>query len=170
MPKYRCSKFQKFAIKWLLFFTIACFINSILVIGVELYTGDQYLAPLMNGRYSLAGILPFAHCLFVFVCLVIYSAIQGTRGKETGIWDKYIEENYPDIWKRFHPWGPRSFSNFYGIPFLMGKYDSGLDERLNRIKFDLKVNSILLLWMTFLIPVVWIFNFILIDALDKFPP
>ena len=169
MLKFRYTKLHKLAFKWLFFFTIACFINSILVIGFELYSGDEYLDPLMNGRYSLPYILPFAHCLIVFICLVIYSAIQGTRGKETGIWDKYIEQNYPEIWKRFHPWGPRSYSNFCVLPFLMGKYDDGSDERLNRIKFDGKVNSILLLWTFFLILVVWIFNLILTSALGRFP-
>lgn len=165
---HRYSKFQKLAIKWLLFFTIVCFTNSILVIGFELYTGDEYLAPLMNGRYSLPYLLPFAHCGIVLVCYVVYSGYKGTIGKETGMWDKYIEEHYPDIWKRFHPWGPRSWSTFYGLPFVMGKYDDGSDERLNRIKFDSKVNSLLLLWTMLLSPVVWVFNFFLTDALGKF--
>ncbi|MFC1738544.1 hypothetical protein ACFL1G_05785 [Planctomycetota bacterium] len=101
--------------------------------------------------------------------VIVYTSYLHTKGTPTGIYDKYIQEHYPEIWKRFHPWGDRSYSNIYYLPFLRGKYDDGSDERLNRIKFDGKVNSILLLWTFLLNPVIWIFNFILTDALGKFP-
>jgi hypothetical protein len=166
---FEYSRFQKLAIKWLTLFTAICFVNSISVIGFELYTGDKYLAPLMNGRYSLAYLLPFVHCGIVVLCVIVHLFYLHIRGTPTGIWDKYIQEHHPEIWKRFHPWGDRSYCNIYVLPFLMGRYDDGLDKRLNRIKFDLQVDSILLLWTIFLNPVIWIFNFILTDALGKFP-
>ena len=158
--EYRYSKFQKFAIKWLTFFTIACFVNSVLVIKYGFWDGDNCV---------LAFLLPFAHCGVIVVSMMGYAIYWHFSGRQTSDPDsQYIKTNYPDIWKRFHPWGDYSCNTFASVLFIRGKYDDGTDERLNQIKFRTKVNQNLLGWPFLLTIMVWIFSFVLMGLYDRF--
>ncbi|MCX5665507.1 MAG: hypothetical protein NT036_00430 [Candidatus Omnitrophica bacterium] len=52
--------------------------------------------------------------------------------------DSYIKLNYPDIWKKLHPLGGRSWNGFELKAFLNDKYDNLSDNKLQEIKKGLK--------------------------------
>ena len=151
--KFKYSKCQKYAIKWLTFFSILCFVNSILVIKFGFF-GDI-------GGLSIF-ILPFAHLSLIVVPFIFYSWYRLFRDKYIGSDEQYIKDNYPVIWKKLRPRGDYTFNSFASIRFIKGKYDDGTDDRLNHIKFKNKVNGNLMCWPFLLTVVVWLFNILLI--------
>ena len=140
--RHKYTRFQKIAIAWLKFFTVACFANSVLVIKYGFWDWDGCF---------FAFLLPFLHVMAFVLFLIGFDAYHRLRGGETVDPDaKYIEENYPDIWKRYRPrdgdtrrliipFGP------FGYPeasrFIRGKYDDGTDQRLNEIKLRVKLDE-----------------------------
>ena len=60
---HKYTKFQRIAIKWLTFFTIACLVNSVLVIKYRFWG--------LAGFY-LAFLLPFGHLAIITSCLMAY--------------------------------------------------------------------------------------------------
>lgn len=159
IPEY--SKFQKYAIKWLAFFSIFCFVNSIVVIKFHF---------LDNVGYFLAFILPFAHCAVIFVTYILYNwygcfmaFFRNDAHYLIGKDEQYIKSYHPIIWKKLHPWGDYSHNSFTFSRFIKGNYDDGTDDKLSQIKFKYKVNTNLMLWPFFLVLVIWFFNLLLIS-------
>jgi len=151
--RFKYSKFQKHAIKWLTFFSVLCFVNSILVIKFGF---------LDDNSCFFAFILPFAHTGLIVVSLMVYSAYRWSTDSFIGKDEQYIKCNYPIIWKKLRPWGDCSGNGFATMRFIKGKYDDGTDDKLNHIKFNYKVNMNLTCWTFFLTAVVWFFNLLLI--------
>lgn len=146
----RYTKFQRIAIKWLTFFTIVCFVNSVLVIKYGFWDWDGCF---------LAFLLPFGHLVIATVYLMGYGLYWYTSGGPGSDPDsQYIKTNYPTIWKRLHPWGDWLNNAWAWGPFIRGKYDDGTDNRLNEIKFKTKVMQNLAGWPFLLTCVVWMFN------------
>ncbi|MHC4070149.1 MAG: hypothetical protein ACYSR8_11370 [Planctomycetota bacterium] len=102
--------------------TVLSLINSILVIKFELYGGDDHFFALL---------FPFILFPIILFSFVIYDYYN----KWLGVDNKYIVENYPEIRKHIITWG-----GFGHIWFIRGRYDDGKDERLNRIKEEIKTN------------------------------
>lgn len=161
--KYKYSKLQILAIGWLVCFTTICFINSTFVICLELYGSEDY---------GFAFSLPFIHCGVAWIFIIVRSVWWYTSGIRTLFMDRYIEENYPDIWKRLHPWWPVPSARLTrdGLNFIRGRYDNGTDEKLNQIKFTIRVNYYLTLWPFLLILMIWLFSYVLMVVFDRFPP
>ena len=150
---FKYSKIQKYAIKWLIFFSALCFANSILVIKFG-FLGDI--------GALLIFILPFAHVGLIVVPTMVYGWHRWITDNYIGNDEQYIKDNYPFIWKKLRPWGDNSISSLGSIRFIKSRYDDGTDDRLNRIKFDYKVNGNLMCWPFLLTLVVWLFNLLLI--------
>ena len=150
---FKYSKIQKNAIIWLTFFSVLCFVNSILVIKFGLFGDIGAL---------LIFILPFAHLGLIAVFFIVYAWYRLIRKKDIGSYEQYIKDNYLVIWKKLHPRGDYSINTFATIRFIKGRYDDETDKRLNRIKFDYKVNGNLICWPFLLTAVVWLFNILLI--------
>ena len=152
--KSNCSKPIRFIIYWFVFFTLLCIINSILVIPFELYSTE-------NG-YLLAFLLPFIHCGITVLAWMVYGIIYHGSEKKSGIDGEYIRQNYPQIWKKLHPWGEGLYNGFRTHIFMKGKYDDGTDETLNEIKALMKLRSNIIAYPFLLTLGVWILNFVLI--------
>lgn len=150
---FKYSKFQKYAIKWLIFFSALCFINSILVIEFGFFDDDGYF---------LAFILPFIHLGLITISFIAYSLYKLIRGRWLGGNERYIKCNYPVIWKKLHPWGDCSRNSFTFLRFIKDRYDDGTDDRLNQIKFEYKVGSNLICWPFVLTAGIWFSNLFLI--------
>ena len=103
--------------------------------------------------YSL--LLPFINVFIIdilFGVLIILNLPNCSRDDDS----LYIEEHYPAIWKRLHPWGRMSHSFFPYLFFINNKYDNGKDEKLNYIKKNEKDKLLFVAWVNLLTPVVWI--------------
>jgi hypothetical protein len=89
-----------------------------------------------------------------------YTLYWRLRGLEESDHDiKYIKIMYPEIWKRIYPRGHTMHQNpFAHMLFIRGKYDDGTDERLNEIKFKIKLYQNLVGWPFLLTIVIWLFN------------
>lgn len=71
--------------------------------------------------------------------------------------DKYIENNYPEIWKLLH--GPGVHGAVESIyRFYKGYYDDGTDKKLNQIKYSETIYLKLLLWTWFVAVIDMIIN------------
>lgn len=151
---FKYSKYQKYVIKWLIFFSVLCFVNSILVIQFGFF---GYIGAL------LIFILPFAHLGLIVVYSMIYGFYRLIKGNYIGKDEQYIKTNYPEIWKKLRPMGDYSHNTFATIRFIKGRYNNGTDDRLNKIKFKYKVNSNLACWPFLLTLVIWLFNILLIS-------
>jgi hypothetical protein len=130
--KYRLYKYQRRFLQGLILATILSLINSILVIKFELYGGKNH---------GFAILFPFIIYFIVYFSFVIYNwACFIPYNKWLGVDSKYVEQNYPEIWKRIAPhhtlWG-----SWYSRGFIRGRYDDGKDERLNRIKHEMKATE-----------------------------
>ncbi len=62
--RHKHTRFQKIAIAWLKFFTVACFADSVLVIKYRFWG--------LAGFYA-AFLLPFGHLAILALCLMAYS-------------------------------------------------------------------------------------------------
>ena len=150
---FKYSKFQKYAINWLTFFSVLCFVNSILVIKFG-FLGDF--------GAILIFTLPFAHMGLIIVPLFVYRGYAYITGNYLSKDEQYIKSNHPDIWKKIHPRNDYTFTFLGGSRFIKGRYDDGSDDQLNQIKFNCKVKTNLMCWPFLLILVVWLFNLLLI--------
>jgi len=153
--RFKYSKFQKLAIKWLTFFLTLCFVNSILAIKFDFL--DDY-------SYSFAFILPFAHTALIIVSVMVYAGYRWAKDNFIGKNEQYIKCYYPVIWKKLRPGGDFSYNIYAATRFLKGEYDDGTDDKLNHIKLNYKVNKNLIYWAFFLTVVVWLFNFLLVHT------
>jgi hypothetical protein len=120
--KYILYKYQRRFLQASTAATVLSLINSILVIKFELYGGDDH---------GFALLFPF----ILFPIVMFPFAIYVYSNRWLGVDNKYVEENYPEIWMRIITWG-----GFGQIWFIRGRYDDGKDERLNRIKEEIKTN------------------------------
>ena len=153
---YKYSQFQKYAIRWLTFFSVFCGVNSVLVIVFGIWNFDGYF---------LAFILPFAHLAVIAVFYIVFGFYKLLIGRWISDDEQYIKSNHPLIWDKLRTWGDYSYNTFTIIRFIKGKYDDGTDGRLNQIKFKYKVNLNLLCWPCLLTAVIWISNILLIFML-----
>lgn len=147
------STFQKCYILWMTFFTVLCFVNSVLVIKFDYFDFNAEV---------FAFLLPFVHVGIIIVCSMVYVMFRWCRDSFIGDDEQYIKSNYPDVWKKLRPWGDTSHNGFTTLRFIKGKYDDGTDDRLNLIKSKYIIRQNLIGWPFLLILVVWIFNFVLI--------
>lgn len=150
--KHKLYKYQRHFLQGLIFATILSIINSILVIEFELYGGEDcgfaFLFPIIV--YPIVY-LSFAIYIYNWACLL-------PQNKWLGVDSKYVEQNYPDIWRKAPAWGRWSLTI---SAFIRGRYDDGKDERLNRIKYEIQITHNLLGGGVFLIVLVEFFNLIL---------
>jgi len=130
--KYILYKYQRRFLQALIAVTVLSLINSILVIKFELYGGDDHFFALLF-PFILFAIVVFSFIIYQYSVFVPYN-------KWLGVDSKYVEENYPEIWKRIaHT--PTLWGHVFTFWFIRGRYDDGKDERLNRIKEEIKTNQ-----------------------------
>jgi hypothetical protein len=108
-------------------------------------------------------LLPFVHCAIVAVSFSIYCLLNVDNRDSL-----YIKNNYPQIWKKLHPWGDLSRNNISDLAYIKGKYDDGSDEELNNIKSNRRVTTQVILRTFLLVPVSWMINIIVIILRDRY--
>jgi hypothetical protein len=122
---------QKVLIVAEVLFTAGCFANSIVI--------------LKYGRYDpkiIANGLPLFGLIFLSIFIVVILPRYHPGGTTH---DRYIRDNYPDIWRRFHN-APIEHDPAAVLTFCRGVYDNGTDEKLNEIKFSVLIYEILFFW------------------------
>ena len=150
--KYRLYKYQRRLLQGFILATILSIVNSILVIEFELYGGANH------GFAILFPIIVFPIVYFSFGIYIYNRACLLPQNKWLGVDSKYVEQNYPDIWCKAPPWG-RWWLTISA--FIRGRYDDNKDERLNRIKYEIKITDNILGGGFLLIVLVEFFNLIL---------
>ena len=147
----------KLAAGWLVIFSTLCFINAIILGFVAALDGpSSYL--------EISMLVPFAHCGVWWIFLILYYLFYYAAGSRNDPDNIYLKKAHPGIWARLHPWGDFSHNGFAVIGFLLGRYDDGRDEELNRIREKQKRGTKILLWVFFLVPAVWILNLVAIGV------
>ena len=147
----------RLASRWLVVFSALCFVNAIVLGFVAALDGPQ-------GYLEISMLAPFAHCGIWWVILIVHSLLHSVAGKQSNPDNEYLKKEHPEIWSKLHPWGDSSHNGFAGVGFLLGRYDNGSDEELNRIRDKQKRFGKILLWVFFLVPAVWILNLIAIGV------
>ena len=129
--KYKYTRLHKFLIVLELFFTIGCIFNIIIIYKHGFY-----------GSIFISNLFPFGGLGLISIIL---SWILPNYCSDGTYSDKYIRDNYPDIWKLLHGHGiegdPVKIYRFY-----KGYYDEGTDKKLNQIKFSASIHLKLFLW------------------------
>jgi len=149
--KYKLYKYQRRFLQGLILATILSIVNSILVIEFEFYGGEDH---------GFAIGFPLIVFSIVYFCFIIYGwAYFMPYNKWLGVDSKYVEQNYPDIWKRVAP--PWAGWVWPFAAFIRGRYDDGKDERLNRIKHEIKATHNIFGGGVFLLLLVELFSLIL---------
>ena len=133
--RYKYTKLHLFLISLEIFFTIGCILNIIII-----YKHGFYGSIFISNLFPLGGLILLS---------IIYAVILPKYYSNGTYNDKYIRDNYPDIWKLLH--GP----GFEGDPvkiyhFCKGHYDKGADQKLNQIRFSESIYLILFLSTWFL--------------------
>ena len=129
--KYKYTKLHKFLIALEVFFIVGCFLNSIIIYKYGFYVS-----------IFISNLFPFCGLILISIILSVILPKYYPAGTYN---DKYIRNNYPDIWKLLH--GP----GIEGDPvkiyrFYKGRYDDCTDKKLNQIKFSVSIYLKLFLW------------------------
>lgn len=113
--------------------------------------GSITLPSISEEGMEIMIITPFLHLMITLILEAIHTHSSPTKDvlKKK---DNYIYENYPDIWKKLHPWGKGSFNSFGTIYFMrLETNDSKLIEIQNDLKDDAKWHI-----CTFILaPIIW---------------
>lgn len=124
-------KYQSFFLHGFIIATVLSVINAILVVKFELYGGEDH---------GFALVFPFIIFGPILMCFNLYLGYFILRGMRFGRDSEYVKEKYPAIWHRANPVLGGWTNPFFSHKFIRDHYDDGTDERLNRIKQEIKDN------------------------------
>ena len=146
-------KYQRRFLQVLIITSILSVVNSILVFKFELYGGEDH-GFAIGFTFIVFTVVLISFSIFWHAHFVPYNKWLGTDSE-------YVKENYPDIWKRVAPHLQALRNPLFFFRFIRGHYDDGTDERLNRIKQEMKDNQNLIAGGFLLLVGTELFNVIL---------
>jgi hypothetical protein len=143
---YPPKPYRNYAFQWLRIITFVCIINSIMLLFVEVekFYFFAFLFPLGNSVISnvIFGV-------FILLKMRMHHKVDNSE---------YIIQKYPSIWKKLHPVGKYSHNLFAYWNFIRGKYDIGVDKKLEIIKANEGEKLNFFLWVNLLSPFSWGLN------------
>jgi hypothetical protein len=160
LMNYKWPKYQRWFLRGLILASVVSLVNSVLVIKYELYGGE-------DGGFAMA--FPIIAFAVVYLSVIVHRWVHFEPGRMwLGADSRYVEERNHNIWTRLVPFwmgGNSAGGSFRAqCAFIRGKYDDGKDERLNRIKHEMKVTHNLWGGGAFLLLFVGMLNLILFSS------
>ena len=114
--------------------TLLCVLNIAIIWIVE---SPKYLDFVTGLPFNI-----FKVGIAIFIYRIVSDLVISKKDEDL----EFIKKNYPDIWSQLHPLGKFSASNIVTTRFIMGRYDDGMDMKLNEIKRKWRLNAIVDLW------------------------
>jgi len=135
--KYKITKW-----KWLKLFALVCLFLSVI------------LPQLGELGFKIIMLIPFIHLGIIWIDIIFTGLSKSFKGKAYEE-EYYIRDNYPELWKKCHPWGDSSYNSLGYISLYKTKTD---DPKLIKIIEKSKNNDKWMLSVFLLVPIIWLIS------------